>query len=441
MKIFLNRTFSALLLVLLTVGLAACDRGQSDENGNLNQPTVNQPNDITDSQPPTDQPHQWTLEELGATIEAAGEFWNDWWGRSGVFAWEHIDDSRRNWQPWYEEIAPIHHPLSRGFSILLPSSGFTSLNDIGDYLLQFYTQSWVDKSQFGETRVAMEAVNGNYYYLFGVLYAFEEYDGYLYIFTMNESVPRPDWTTATHTLIEQAGSHAVIETVVTVGVQGYYSEALPTITYRFTFIDGRIDSGTGQWKSPETDTSQIYEWGGHSATLGDMFIFIHREEDVIIDGIIERLHLIYYPGFLEESTEQGDSIFIEATEPIYDVSLVHFSNDWDDSTEEIIYILTDSLNIADIIVPGEGILVHGYMSRGTLPWSGISFYDTQRKPRERYFFAINHDNSDSHNWFMIPLQYNVQHGFELEIFIPAFVKSPCLTLVRLRSLFVAGIKI
>ena len=41
----------------------------------------------------------------------------------------------------------------------------------------------------------------------------------------------------------------------------------------------------------------------------------------------------------------------------------------------------------------------------------------------------------------IPLQYNVQHGFELEIFIPAFVKSPCLTLVRLRSLFVAGIKI
>jgi len=114
--------------IILTAGLAACNGEQGGTGGNLNQPV--------------NQPKQHTLQELSETIVAAGEFWEDWWWRSGVFAWEHIDDSRRNCQPWYEEIAPAHHPLSRGFSVLLPSSGFTSLNDIGVYLLQFYTHMY-----------------------------------------------------------------------------------------------------------------------------------------------------------------------------------------------------------------------------------------------------------------------------------------------------------
>ncbi|MCL2216805.1 MAG: hypothetical protein FWB91_07260 [Defluviitaleaceae bacterium] len=107
--------------MLITIGFTACNREQGSTSGNLNQP------------------RQYTLDELGETIVAAGEFWEDWWWRSGAFSWEHIDDSRRNWQPWVEEITPAYHPLSRGFSILLPSSGFASLNEIGTHLMQFYT--------------------------------------------------------------------------------------------------------------------------------------------------------------------------------------------------------------------------------------------------------------------------------------------------------------
>ena len=33
---------------------------------------------------------EWTIEELGAKIEAAGTFWNDWWWGRGRFAPEHI---------------------------------------------------------------------------------------------------------------------------------------------------------------------------------------------------------------------------------------------------------------------------------------------------------------------------------------------------------------
>jgi len=424
----------AVLLMLLTAGLAACSGEQGSTNEDMNQPPVNQSNDDTTDtndtpgttqapdaaapddtttnatqtpaptqQPTTDQPHQHTLAELGATIEAAGEFWNRWWASHHTFNWEHIDDSRRNWQPWDENITPAHHPLSRGFAIILPSSGFTSLNDIGVYLSQFYTQSWINRGEFSESNVSMEISDGNNTYIYGVN-AFEEYDGYLFTFIQVEWTARPNWRTATHTLREQDGNRAVVDTVVTTYISGY-SGIMPTVEYRFILIDGKIDSGHGQvvWADTDTgaDTSQANDLRGHSATLGNMFIFIHREEDIITEGIIERFHTVNYFGFSSDSAQQGDTIFIETSESIYDVSLVRFSNDWDDNTEEVIYILTDSINIADALIPGEGILIYGYTSMGTLPWSGISFYDTSREPRQRHFFAINHDNSDSHNWFMI----------------------------------------
>jgi len=149
MKEYLNKICGVLLLLLLTAGLTACN-GESDGTTNtevnINQPTVTQPSDIT-ATTPTNHPHQHTLAELSATIVAAGEFWNDWWHRTGIFTWEHIDDSMSNFQPFDENVAPAYHPVSRGFSLLSPSSGFASLDDIANHLLQFYTQSWVDRGQ------------------------------------------------------------------------------------------------------------------------------------------------------------------------------------------------------------------------------------------------------------------------------------------------------
>ena len=261
MKKIQNKIYGVLLLLLLTAGLTACN----GENGstantevNLNQPAVNQPSDTT-ATTPTTHPHQHTLTELSETIEAAGEFWNGWWHRSGAFAWEHIGDYIPNFQPFDENIAPAHHPVSRGFSLLLPSSGFASLDDIATHLLQFYTQSWVDRGQFAEPLVSAEFM-GEEVQRFGWTNAFEEYDGNLYVFTWNESQPRPDWQTATHTLIEQNGNRAVIETVVQTSIYGFEGGGImPTITYRFTFIDGRIDNAYGRWY--ETYLSQDYYVG------------------------------------------------------------------------------------------------------------------------------------------------------------------------------------
>jgi len=181
------------------------------------------------------QPHQHSLEELGETIEAAGEFWNKWWASHYTFEWAHIDDSRRNWQPWDEAITPAHHPLSRGFAIILPSSGFANLDDIASHLSQFYTQDWLDRRQFSEPEVSMKFMENEYVTLFG-FYGFEEYDGELFVFIQVEWTQRPDWAGAVHTLIEQEGNRAVVETVV------------QSIRYRFILIDGKIDSGYGQWE-------------------------------------------------------------------------------------------------------------------------------------------------------------------------------------------------
>ena len=153
MKKFTNKICGVLLLLLLTTGLTACN-GENGGTANT-EVNINQPNETTTTTP-TNQPHQHTLAELSATIEAAGEFWNGWWHRSGAFAWEHIGDYTPNFQPFDENIAPAHHPVSRGFSLLASSSGFASLDDIAAHLLQFYTQSWVDRGQFAEPLVLAE---------------------------------------------------------------------------------------------------------------------------------------------------------------------------------------------------------------------------------------------------------------------------------------------
>jgi len=158
------------------------------------------------------------FEELVEVIVAAGTFWEDWWDLRGRFAPEHIE----------EETVPAH--LVGFYSKLLPTSGFESLDDIRNYLLQYYTENWVNLELSRELPV------------------FIEYDGILYIATARAGFPRPDWETATHILIEQNGSHAVVETVVLVGTwhaEPYGDVDLTEMQYHFIFINDQIDSGVG----------------------------------------------------------------------------------------------------------------------------------------------------------------------------------------------------
>jgi len=409
MKKFTNKICGVLLLLLLTAGLTACNGENGGMDRNINLPTANQPSDTTATppttqttdptpQPPTEQTasHQHTLAELSATIEAAGEFWNGWWHRTGIFTWEHIDDSMSNFQPFDENVAPAHHPVSRGFSRLLPSSGFTRFYEIDDYLLQFYTQSWVDRGQFAEPLVSAEFM-GEEVQRFGWTNAFEPYDGNLYIFTWNESQPRPDWQTATHTLIEQEGNRAVVETVVQTSFYGFEGGGImPTITYRFTFIDGRIDSAYGRWH--ETYSSQDYHvQQGYYARFDDSRLFIYRVEDVNLASFDAILYI--YHSWLGASDVQGDDMLIGATRQIYNVSLMQIERVFDDFWDRYGYSSpNEGIFITEFLRAGEGIVIRDFVSMGTLPWSAITFTTA---PGERHFFAINHDNSDSPNRFML----------------------------------------
>jgi len=421
MKQVLSRICGVLLLLLLTAGLTACNREQSVAgitDNNLNQHAgnhaENQPNGTTTPSPtqqqdPTqqtsaDQPHRHTLEELSATIIAAGEFWNRWYVSHNTFEWTHIDDSRRNWQPWDETITPAHHPLSRGYAMLLPSSGFANLYDLGDYLSQFYTQAWVargiDAGGFGESKVEMAFMADEYIHIFGWGNTIEEYDGELYIFIQFEWSARPDWRSATHTIIEQDGNRAVVETIVPTYVHGYFPNYdMPTIIYRFTLIDGKIDNGVGRLEQPETpqDSHDDHIWQGFHARFEDARLFIYRAEDVALESF-DALHAIRHPGFPGLSTEHGDTMLIGASQAIYNVSLIIIESVWDEVANQDGFTVTDSFMITETLQPGEGITISDYISAGTLPWSGITFTVA---PGERYFFAINHDNSDSLNWFIL----------------------------------------
>ena len=115
--------------------------------------------------------HQWTIEELGDIIVSAGTFWNDWWYGTDRFSY-------LNTGSWEDIHADIYLPL-------LPSSGFENLNDIRNYLLQYYTVTWVNN-------------------LLGSDFTpFVEYEDRLYVHSIRAGFTRTNWETAIIARIEQ----------------------------------------------------------------------------------------------------------------------------------------------------------------------------------------------------------------------------------------------
>jgi len=233
----MKKLISSLILVLIMMSSSACL-----SNVNTNEVEVYP---------------EWSIEELGEIIVASGIFWVEWWGEleSSRFAWENFRS--------YED-TPIHLRELResGFMELLPSSGFDELSDIRNYLLQFYTESFVDNLLF---------VNPSP--------PFIEYDGALLSFAGWIPTPRTRWESSIHSLLELDGSHATVETSVLyvimntailpllphldfsadrdefyrelqmIVLTGAYThpstipeELIPETRYRFEFINGRINS-------------------------------------------------------------------------------------------------------------------------------------------------------------------------------------------------------
>ncbi|MCL1934917.1 MAG: hypothetical protein FWF57_00840 [Defluviitaleaceae bacterium] len=72
--------------------------------------------------------------ELGESIVTAMSFWEEWWDVRGRFGDEHLG-----------EIFLDVPEYPRGiYQELFSTSGFESLQDIKDYLLQFYTETFLE---------------------------------------------------------------------------------------------------------------------------------------------------------------------------------------------------------------------------------------------------------------------------------------------------------
>ena len=152
----------------------------------------------------------WTVEELGEIIVASSLFWEDWRSVTERFSHHNLGSMGTD----------ITHP--QVYMDVLPTSGFESLQDIRNYLLQYYTESWVD---------AM---------LSTTFPPFVEYNNVLYIHVIRIDLIRPHWEAATHTLISQEGYIAIVDSVVF--VWHYEVSQGSEATFSFTFINGRIDS-------------------------------------------------------------------------------------------------------------------------------------------------------------------------------------------------------
>ena len=187
-------------------------------------------NDIV-TEPTPELPRTFTIEELGETIVQADTFWEELWGDYvvGRFSSEHIDI----------EAGPSKYLPFGMFLRLLPSSGFENINDVRNYLLQFYTEGWVDCT------LANEWV------------PIQEHEGVLYVAQAGTSMARPGWWTASFEMVKQEGSITIVDATLYHGSWPrvhFSGDAYPfEMTHRFIFVDGRIDSipgNTHNWIFP-----------------------------------------------------------------------------------------------------------------------------------------------------------------------------------------------
>jgi len=234
MKKILYKVYIALLVIFCTAVLVACVRETGTADNYLDEGPENQQVDILPSDPDPDltvEPIQtpeifkeWTIEELGETIVAAGVFWEDWWNFNGVFAYN-------SGTSVFVESEDEPAGVGMSFTALLSSTGFDSLEDVRNHLLQFYTENIVDEKMI----------------------IFREIDDIVHFSDVRAGFSRPNWDNATHVMIEQEGNRAVVETTFLMGSwhRGYEYAYPAKAIYRFTLIDGKIDVGLGPWANSE----------------------------------------------------------------------------------------------------------------------------------------------------------------------------------------------
>ena len=310
--------------------------------------------------PLTEGQRIWTIEELGETIVQAGVFWEDWWNFSGIFDGA-VD---------FSTLAPSEIIFDGGR--VLPASGFGNLSDLRAFLLNFYTETQVDKELSDEFP------------------RFAEYNGNLYTNGTRAGFARPDWSTATHDLVGHEGNRQYVTTTVLYG--GWHRTDLNPMDYawemyyHFTFIDGRIDSYVRMGEVSVASVACDYP----TIVLIDLFnrmppsawaSFHEIDYNSVRGNIFDELITL-------ERLEQGiggDTLVIWVNNPITDFMLIGFyhghteDGDMQTSVSDFLYAIPE-------LHPDKPVMLTSYFGVGTFPLSGIAF--TDHDGSRRHFFIV-----------------------------------------------------
>jgi len=97
--------------------------------------------------------------------------------------------------------------------------------------------------------------------------------------------------------------------------------------------------------------------------------------------------------------EHTDSLMIRASVPLYDFAVVNITND--SMGDRIVFFVEDAFGFVESLLPGEAYVIISYVSVGTLPWSGISFFDGEG---QFWAFAILQNQADEGDaYLLLPL--------------------------------------
>ena len=237
---------SLILFALIT--LASCNGNSTEE------PTATQSGDILPiviyEEPPTHS-GDFTIEELGKTIIAAGTFWEDWWSMRGFFSWENLYQTECGELPaHYETNSPEHlarlerqearrldslaripeHLQDLVLGEFLPTAALSSLEDVVNYLLSYHT---VDLLTQWLANTAQNMDN-----------PFHEYNGVLFVDVTRAGFPRADWDASSHVIFYEGDGYVVVESRVLWGSWHRICCGFVypwEVIYRFTMVDGLID--------------------------------------------------------------------------------------------------------------------------------------------------------------------------------------------------------
>jgi len=86
----------------------------------------------------------------------------------------------------------------------------------------------------------------------------------------------------------------------------------------------------------------------------------------------------------------GDTLLIRALVPISEVKIVYIEPGFTDP-DTAYFVSSDTINVAENVLPSEGIIIKDYMGLGSFPWSAISFLDENG---DKWYFAISQNNAD-----------------------------------------------